>query len=295
MTEERQPIQAPLEGTGEEITPEGEIVPAPVAPTTLFRTNDPALVLTRARAVAKQLMETVRGSGLVVKVGDKDHLTVEAWQTLGAMLGVTPVTVWTHEIDNGWEARSEARLMSTGQVIGAAEAECLRSEQQWSDRDDFALRSMAQTRATSKALASVLRFVATLGGAAGTPAEEMRGDEQPSRPSKVSEKQLTFMDNLLRDAKVSPDDRRLLEAYAREKLTGGRRGSMSKTIEGLKGEEADEFIGRMLIAAKEWSDAQPTDIPHDEAEAFPPEQAPVEEGDPFAYDPKQDEEGQQPL
>src|SRR4029077_14519396 len=40
---------------------------------------------------------------------------------------------------------------------------------------DQAMRSMAQTRAQSKALASVLRFVMTLTGVKGTPLEEVEG------------------------------------------------------------------------------------------------------------------------
>jgi hypothetical protein len=70
-----------------------------------------------------------------------------------------------------------------GQVVGAAEAECLRSERTWKGRDDYALRSMAQTRAVSKALRGPLGFVVTLAGYEATPAEEMpaEGFSQPDR------------------------------------------------------------------------------------------------------------------
>ena len=46
-------------------------------------------------------------------------------------------------------------------------------------RDDYALRSMAQTRATSKALRQPLGFVMSLAGFDPTPAEEM-----PRQPDK---------------------------------------------------------------------------------------------------------------
>jgi len=75
----------------------------------------------------------------------------------------------------------EARTLG-GQVVGAAEAECLRDERNWSDRDDFALRSMAQTRATSKALRLPLGFVVTMAGYDATPLEEMSAEAAP-RPS----------------------------------------------------------------------------------------------------------------
>jgi hypothetical protein len=138
----------------------------PVAsPSNLFRTDDPAMVLKRAQETADALMPVVRDKGLIAKIQGRDHLQVEAWQTLGAMLGVTAVCEWTRRLEDGWEARVIAQTLD-GRTIGAAEAECLRAESTWKNRDDYALRSMAQTRATSKALASVLRFVATLADAA---------------------------------------------------------------------------------------------------------------------------------
>jgi hypothetical protein len=91
-------------------------------------------------------------------------------------------------VADGWEARVEARTLA-GQVVGAAEAECLRTEKTWSSRDDYALRSMAQTRAVSKALRGPLGFVVTLAGYEATPAEEMPAEgftaSQPAEPKGV--------------------------------------------------------------------------------------------------------------
>ena len=72
----------------------------------------------------------------------------------------------------GWEARVEAHTLD-GRVIGAAESECRWEEANWWDRDSHALRSMAQTRATAKALRMPLGFIVELAGFAATPAEEM--------------------------------------------------------------------------------------------------------------------------
>jgi len=145
---------------------------------TLFRSDDPVEVLARATRTADALKDVISQRGLTTNIQGKQHVQVEGWQTLGSMLGVTPVCVWTRPLDNGWEARVEARTLD-GRIVGAAEAMCTRSERMWSKRDDYALRSMAQTRATSKALASPLRFVITLAGYQGTPAEEMTFAERP--------------------------------------------------------------------------------------------------------------------
>lgn len=159
-----------LEALHEEI--EAVTVEVLSPPATLFRTSDPAEVIARASETATALAAVIEERKLFANIGGKKHVTVEGWTLLGTMLGVFPVCTWTRKLDNGWEARVEARTMS-GAIVGAAEAECLTSESRWGKADDYAVRSMAQTRATSKALRLPLGFVVTLGGYAATPAEEM--------------------------------------------------------------------------------------------------------------------------
>lgn len=148
------------------------VVPPPPAPVSLFKTDDPAEVIVKATATADALKSVLKSRGLVQSISGKEHVKVEGWSLLGSMLGVTGVVVWTRPVEGGWEARVEARTLD-GRVIGAAEAECLRSERMWKQRDDYALRSMAQTRAMSKALRGPLGFVVHLAGYEATPAEEI--------------------------------------------------------------------------------------------------------------------------
>jgi hypothetical protein len=144
----------------------------PVSGGTLFHTNDPGEIIERASAIADKLSAVLRDRKLTSNISGKEHVRVEGWTLLGTMLGVFPVVEWTRPTADGWEARVEARTLA-GQVVGAAEAECLRTEKTWKGRDDYALRSMAQTRAVSKALRGPLGFVVTLAGYEATPAEEM--------------------------------------------------------------------------------------------------------------------------
>lgn len=156
-----------------------EMLPAVREPSpTLFGTTDPAKVVEAAAKAAKPLADVVHAQKLSVKIGPSEHVRVEGWTLLGSMLGVFPICVWSRRVegeDGGWEARVEARTRA-GDLVGAAEAECLRSEKTWKNRDDYAIRSMAQTRATSKALRQPLGFVMTLAGFNATPAEEMPRD-----------------------------------------------------------------------------------------------------------------------
>ena len=157
--------------TDEAIDTTAVVVSEPVTPA-LFGTTEPVEIVAKARDVANALKDVIRSQGLISNIQGKEYVRVEGWTLLGTMLGVFPVNVWTKEKEDGWEARVEARNMQ-GVVLGAAEAECTRSEKTWSGRDSYALRSMAQTRATSKALRMPLGFVVTLAGFEATPAEEM--------------------------------------------------------------------------------------------------------------------------
>lgn len=137
---------------------------------------------------------------------DSYHVNVEGWQTLATFLDLAVVPVWTRQVndpttgqprrvtfpvtkttrrDSGktsitetyevdgfdWEARVE--VYKDGTLIAAAEAMVTRSEDSWKTRDDHALRSMAQTRATGKGIAGAARWIVALAGYSATPAEEM--------------------------------------------------------------------------------------------------------------------------
>lgn len=172
---------------GAEVIEEAEVVGAdleryerPSAPANLFGVSEPTEVIERAEKAASALKDVLTKQQLTKRIGQTEHVLVSGWTLLGSMLGVFPVCVWTRKLEDGWEARVEARTRS-GEVVGAAEAMCTHAESLWKNRDEYALRSMAQTRATSKALRQPLGFVVTLAGYADTPAEELP-PEEPSAP-----------------------------------------------------------------------------------------------------------------
>ena len=149
---------------------------------TLFRTDEPNAIVERASAQANALAKVIKKQRLAVNIGGREHVRIEGWTLLGTMLGVFPVVVWTRPyMDVGWEARVEARTLA-GAIVGAAEAECLRLEDNWQDRPDYALRSMAQTRAVSKAMRLPLGFIMAMAGYEATPAEEMDGVKPSQAP-----------------------------------------------------------------------------------------------------------------
>ena len=144
------------------------------APTDLLG-SDPAARLEQSRKIADLLAPVVRDRGLSSKIQGREYVRFEGWTLLGSLLGVFPMTEWVHEVENGYEARVVARTLG-GALVGAAHARCTRDERNWRDRDDFALASMAQTRAGAKALRMPLGFVVQLAGYEATPAEEMESE-----------------------------------------------------------------------------------------------------------------------
>ena len=139
---------------------------------------------------AQVLAEVVESCNLYATISGRKYLTVEAWQTIGVGYGITARIDWTRELkDGGWEARAVA-IDANAIERSAAECEAGRSDDKpWDSRPAYQQRSMAQTRAISKALRSCLSWVVVLAGYAPTPAEEMprEGDMiqnsgQPSQP-----------------------------------------------------------------------------------------------------------------
>lgn len=234
---------------------------APTAPTNLFQGATPADVLVRARETAEAFKPVVAAHA--VNIQGKQHVTIEGWLTLAAMLGLSPVCTWTRKLENGWEARVEARTFD-GRTVGAAEAECLRDEGRWKTADDYAIRSMAQTRASSKALASVLRFVATLAGVEGTPAEEMpQGSSGKGRDKwPPSDKQIAFLERLLREGGASGELQLTIVAYAKSELSGGRNGTLSPILDGLTEGDAQAVFDSLKADAEAWN-AKQSEVPGD--------------------------------
>jgi hypothetical protein len=160
----------------------------------IIRADEPQDVLIKATKIADALKGLIESQGLSVNVGGrKPHVEVGAWQALGWLLGslggqpLHAETVWSrilrhpdgtpvkHADDqqgHDWEARVEIKTL-TGSVVGAAEAMCSRTEGTWARRPDPALKSMAETRAESRAYRRAAGWIVNIAGYNPTPAEEM--------------------------------------------------------------------------------------------------------------------------
>lgn len=135
----------------------------------------PEDVLDTAIRVATRLAGVIKDRKLYKTISGRAHVFCEGWTTCAAMLGIAPREVSSIETDGSWEAIVELVRVSDGMVIGRASALCSTDESKWKSRDNFQRKSMATTRATSKACRLSLSWVMKLAGYEATPAEEMDG------------------------------------------------------------------------------------------------------------------------
>lgn len=190
------------------------VIPEPTG-ITIFR--NPDSVLHEASIAANALKKMIDQTGSSIVLGNSEHIKFEAWQTVGTFFNVTVRSSGAIpcEIHGVQGAKAQADLIdnATGTVIGGGEAYCMRDEPNWKNKPWFQLASMAQTRASSKALANKFRWVSVLAGYAPTPAEEMEdeGDAPKMRYdmatkihniqdflSKICEGNKTMMDQTLK-------------------------------------------------------------------------------------------------
>ena len=153
----------------------------------------PKEVMLYAQAAAREIVDVARSASLLVNVGGREYPTADCMTLIGNMTGHSVRVEWcrpvTEEwgVGKGWEARAVV-LNREGREVAGAESMCLRSERAWAKRDEFAVRSMAQTRASGKALRLALGYIVTLAGWEALPAEEitdeMRGRGGPAQAAR---------------------------------------------------------------------------------------------------------------
>lgn len=140
--------------------------------------------IARASDVATAVASVVEDRKLFTPIQGKKYVRVEGWTTMGALLGVFPQIEWSRAVERegvyGYEARAVVKTLA-GAVVSAGDAECWSDERNWSNRDRYALRSMAETRATGKAMRVALSWVMALAGYEATPAEEMPTEPFPTK------------------------------------------------------------------------------------------------------------------
>lgn len=143
---------------------------------------EPDAQLAFAAKIATSLQKMGEEQKLYSNISGKKYPKVEFWQTMGNLIGVSTKERRVIKLKKGgYKAEIDIFRIADGKFVGSGSAICTRDERSWSNRDEYAVRSMAITRATGKAFRSAFAWIATLAGYEGTPAEEMPEPDEQKR------------------------------------------------------------------------------------------------------------------
>ncbi len=135
--------------------------------------------------LANDLARFIRENKLFHNIQGKEYVNVEGWQYAGCRLGILPVVdelsqikqegEYTTSADREIKYQAKVKLLDlrTNQIVGTGFAICSNKESSKKYYQEFAIASMAQTRAIGKAYRNILAWIIRAAGYEPTPAEEM--------------------------------------------------------------------------------------------------------------------------
>ena len=127
--------------------------------------------------VAEILQRFVKEKKLTANIKGKEYPLVEAWCFAGSQLGLYPIVAEVKDLSNEKETKYSAwveiRRITDNQVMSRGFAICSNKEATKRLFDEYAILSMAQTRAEGKAFRMLLSWIMKAAGFEATPAEEM--------------------------------------------------------------------------------------------------------------------------
>lgn len=130
-------------------------------------------------AVLKKVIVEQR---LYTNIQGKNYAHVEAWQFCGGAIGVLPVVTELTDLSDefGMKYRASVKLkrLENNEVVGFGIAVCTNKERGKTNFDEYAIASMAQTRAIGKAYRNGFGWLMKLAGYEATPVEEMDFDSK---------------------------------------------------------------------------------------------------------------------
>ncbi len=118
--------------------------------------------------LAVDLAKFIKENKLYQNIQGKEFVNVEGWQYAGSRLGIFPVVEHVINFSNETEMKYEAKVtllnVRSGQTVGAGFAICSNKENGKKYYQEFAIASMAQTRAIGKAYRNILAWIIRAAG-----------------------------------------------------------------------------------------------------------------------------------
>jgi hypothetical protein len=160
--------------------------------------------------LARELQRFVKENKLTSNIQGKEFPNVEAWQFAGGLLGLSSLLESTEErsteTEIKWHATVKVIHLATGNIVGRGFATCSNKESTKKFFADYAICSMAQTRAVGKAYRLALGWLMKAAGFEATPAEEMSevGTSAEVVPEAPAAAPMTASTTAAREAELPP-------------------------------------------------------------------------------------------
>lgn len=184
-------------------------VPDSVKPVVPIFSEDPKEAFQQAEHLVSLMRERCCGPSYIVEINGKRFPKLEWWTCLSLSLGLFPQVVFARRLRRRDEIAYEARveLRRNGTVISTGEALCSNREKHWQHAEEYAIKSMAITRASGKAYRIPLSFLAVMAGLEATPAEEMPYGQKSKPGPPPTQRQRDLLRKLLKEEHLSSRER----------------------------------------------------------------------------------------
>ena len=246
--------------------------------------------------LAQDLARFIKENKLFHHIQGKAYVNVEGWQYAGARLGILPVIEELIRIPSDTDASGPAEIRyqahvklynlksqvgGQSQLVGSGFAICSNRENGKRHYQEFAIASMAQTRAIGKAYRNILAWIIRAAGYEPTPAEEMdymtKSSPKAKRSTASSKTKTESAANEGADNQTVKDrppvDRELVAkktATVKQKtelllllnnkvITSDEKNKMIENINSLDSDRANKSIAKLKKVIEERT-GEPTDV-----------------------------------
>lgn len=147
--------------------------------------TNPSDIMDFATTLKKLIIE----NKLFTSIKGKNYVNVEGWQIAGAFIGIYPIVEKVEDLSDGMKYRYRAEVTlrdKDNNIVGTGMAICTNREPGKTNFDEYAVASMAQTRAVGKAFRMKIGWLLKVAGYETTPAEEMDAVQEAQTVEKTS-------------------------------------------------------------------------------------------------------------
>ena len=211
--------------------------------TALF-SHDPEQAFVEAQRIVNVVAQRCTGPGYLVNIRGKQYPKIEWWTTVSASLGLFPQVLFAQRLDRDDEIAYEAKVAvyRQNQIVASGEAMCSSKEERWSHADEYAIKSMAITRASGKAYRIPLSFLAVMAGLEATTAEEIPVAEPTTSGDAATAPQIASITRLARDQRLTDDERIRIQGLLLDGMSKEKASSVMEYFYGKSTKKGSEWV-----------------------------------------------------